>query len=1280
MILRAMSVVAVRLFPVILFAVVLGASSVALAVECNVSTFAGNGVTAYSGDGGSSASAQIANPEGLAVDSSGNVFIADTANNRVRKVDAVTGVISTVAGNGTSGYSGDGGQAVNAQIFYPYDVVVDISGNLYIADYGNKKVRKVDTSGAISTLNSGTFNGFDLALDASKDIYMTRDYNIYKLTVATNALTNFAGNGTWGYSGDAGAAVSAQLFYPDGLVFDKSGNMIFADKVNNVVRRIDGASGVITTIAGTGAQGFSGDGGAAAAATLNWPSGVAVDGQGHLYIADTVNNRIRLVNAFTGVISTIAGTGTFGNNGSSGPGSTFQIAYPKDVVLDGAGNIYIADFSNSRILKAVCVDTVPPSTIASHSSGGYSAAFDLEFSCSDDFSGCDSVLYCMGMGCSPSMIYSGPVAINSSTDVSFKSVDNQGNAEQTQTVTYVVSIAAEPPGTPPPSDPPPAPSGLACSADFLPNRLFSSYAGGYTGEGVLATDALIHGDGITMDSAGNIYFVEGDRIRKINAATNTVSTVVGSGLYWGNYDNQLAASVLLRADSVLYMDSSDNLYFKSAYKVYKVNKATGIISLVFDHGVLSYGYDGVVVDASGNLYVAEGGYHRVRRVDGATGAVTLFAGTGVGGYSGDNGPAASAQLNNPAGLAVDSLGNVYIADRWNNRVRKVDVGTGNISTVAGTGANGYSGDGGLAVNAKISGIVYVTVDKGDNLYISDMHNSVVRKVSASTKVITTVWNSPFAVSTQEKPYGVVTDPSGNLYVATVSLLEAKGMSHIYKVDVASGSVSVLAGAIGMGDGGPAKEAVLMHPAGMGTDVAGSLYISETFGNRVRKVDGVTKTISTVASVVAPGDLAVDSLSGDVYVISQGTVKKVSAADASVSTVAGTGVNGYSGDGNSAVLAQLYAPQGIGMDSSGNMYIADTYNKRVRRVNATTGVITTIAGTGAAAATGDGGLAVDAGLLSPMDVAVDVAGNVYIVDGNSLRRIDAVTGVITTAATPLSTVSTSPRSLTLDLKGNAYISYLYGFKSYVAMLPAGTSVLTPLAGVDAGGVDNLLPLFLPIGVTVDRAGNVYAADIYSYEVYKFSCTDVTAPVSYASIAGGAYSAAQEVSLFCQDDYSLCSIAYCTGENCEPTTPYDGAALQIAVDTVLRFSSVDSAGNTEAALTERYSIVINNPTPPADNPPPPADTTAPDTSLALVNASASLQCSDTGSGCAATYYCVGPESCTPELVYTGVPISVTQGMKVRIYSIDNAGNVEAVKSFLVKRGPKRSGLELKARRVR
>ena len=658
--------------------------------EWIIDTIAGGGV----GDNRPGGEARLSRPSGVAVDSSGNIYIADYSNDRIRRVDSL-GIITTIAGTGNKGYSGDSGPAVEAQLNGPSGVAVDGAGNVYIADAGNHRIRRVDAGGTISTI---------------------------------------AGNGQGGYTGDGGPAFEAQLNVPAGVAVDNAGNVYIADLINNRIRRVD-ASGTITTVAGTGDGGYSGDGAPANLAQLNNPIDLELDRAGNLYIADLMNNRIRRVDA-SGTITTVAGTGDEGYSGDGEAADRATLDYPSAVAVDYSGNIYIADYYNDRIRRVDSLGII--TTIA-----------------------------------------------------------GTGNV-------------------------------------------------GYSGDGGPAVEAQLNRpDGVAVDETGNLYITDAgnDRVRRVNPG-QTITTIAGIGETGYGGDGGLAIEAQLFHPS------------------------------------------GIAVDGTGNLYIADTDNHRVRRVDTA-GTITTIAGNGDEGYSGDGRLAVDAQLANPEGVALDGTGNLYITDRYNHRVRRVDP-SGTITTVAGNGQFGYSGDGDLAVKAQLRDPWGVTVDGVGNLYIADSGNNCIRRVDAAG-IITTV----------------------------------AGIADVY---------------YGYGgDGGLAVEAKLAGPEGVALDGAGNLYIADTRNHRVRRVDS--------AGIIT--------------------------------TVAGNGKRGHSGDGP-AVVARLEYPSGVAVDHAGNLYIADRNNHRIRRVDST-GNITTIAGTGDLGYEGDGGPALEAWLGSPMDVAVDGSGSVYIAD-------------------------------------------------------------------------------------------------------------------------------------------------------------------------------------------------------------------------------------------------------------------------------------------------------------
>ena len=507
--------------------------------------------------------------------------------------------------------------------------------------------------------------------------------------------------------------------------------------------------------------------------------------------------------------------------------------------------------------------------------------------------------------------------------------------------------------------------------------------------------------------------------------------------------------------------------------------------------------------------------------------IETFAGKGQ--FSGDGGAATAATLNAPVGVAVDGSGNLYIADASNSRIRKVDASTGDISTVAGSTASGFGGDGGTATAARLTSPDDVAVDGSGNLYIADTSNHRIRKVDTSENISTVAGTGTSGFSGDggaataaqlSRPRGVAVDGSGNLYIADAS------NHRIRKVDT-SGNISTVAGTgtSGFGgDGGAATEATLNYPRGVALDGAGNLYIADRNNHRIRKVDtsGNISTVAgtgtsgfggdggaaTAAQLSRPRGVAVDG-SGNLYIADDFNyrIRKVDTSG-NISTVAGTGTFGFGGDGGAATAATLNAPGGVAVDGSGNLYIADTFNDRIRKVDATTGNISTIAGTGKFS--GDGGAATAATFNSPGGVAVDGSGNLYIADiyNQRIRKVDASTGIISTIAGSGSTgIGSSfggdggaataarinyPYRVALDGAGNLYIAGNGDFfddQHRIRKVDASTGNISTVAGSAAsgfggdGGAATAARLNYPRGVALDGAGNLYIADKNNNRIRK-----------------------------------------------------------------------------------------------------------------------------------------------------------------------------------------------------
>ena len=671
-------------------------SLAAYAQQPVISTFAGGAAPSTPAV---ATEASIGDPARIAVDGAGNLYFGGAHS--VFKVDP-SGNLTRIAGIGQSGYAGDGGPATAAQLQFPDGIAVDGSGNVYVADTKANVVRLISSSGAIST---------------------------------------FAGQGVAGYTGDGGAAAQAQLSAPMGLALDSAGNLYIADSGNNVIRKVS-KDGVISTAAGNGSPGYSGDGSPATAAALNIPEGVAVDPSGILYIADTFNNRIRAV-ALDGKIQTTAGTGVSSFSGDNGAPSSAALFLPADVATDSAGNLYIADFGNSRIRK-VALDKIQ--TVIGGGGDGSQTIFDEAVATT--------------------------IQLNGPTGVA---VDNSGD----------IYVAEGSIGTG---------TGLAVG-DYRVWKINSagvvSTAAGngaesYSGDGGAATGAQLNNPtAMTFDAAGNLYVADkaNHRVRKISPA-GVISTAAGTGVAGYSGDGGPAIQAQLNSPQGLAADSDGNIYIADTgnNRIRKLQPDGTLLSIAGNGNGSYYGDGGPANAASLHsphaiyfvsgyyLYIADTENQRIRELL-PDGTITTVAGNGAQGPGGDGGPATAAQLNLPTGLTLDSAGNIYIADQGNNRVRVITT-DGNISTVAGGPSLGL-GDGGPATSASLASPSSVAVDRAGNVYIADTGHNRVREVSNGT--ITTLAGTgdccyggdggPATSAQLNAPAGLLLDSAGRLYVA-----------------------------------------------------------------------------------------------------------------------------------------------------------------------------------------------------------------------------------------------------------------------------------------------------------------------------------------------------------------------------------------------------------------------------------------------------------------------------------------------------------------------------------
>jgi sugar lactone lactonase YvrE len=907
-------------------------------------------------------------------------------------------------------------------------------------------VQGILTPGNIATLAGGGLNSTgalsayvaapnSLATDKVGNIYVSlQDLNqVYKIT-PSGSFVLVAGTESAYYSGDGGPGTNAALNSPGAVAVDASGNLYIADRYNSAIRKVNASTSIITTVAGNGAPGYGGDNGPAISATLNAPSGVAIDAAGDIFIADGGNNIIRLVSATTGIITTVAGnrTACSPSTASCGDGSPATSAslnisgFPdsQQIALDSLGNLYIADTNDNRI-RVVNMQTtqitvagvaIQPQNIATVAGNGVQGS--------------------SGNGPATSAELTAPfgVAVDAAGNIYFADSWSRIRVVNPQTTTSITV------------------AGVTIPAEYIAT-VAGTYLG-FGGDGGLATSAgFTRPAGVAIDASGDVLIADSgnNRVRIVTASTGIVTTLAGGG---SGGDGGLATSAVVATPN------------------------------------------GVAVDNSGNLYFVEGTGERIRRVDASSGNITTVAGNTTGGYSGDYVPATSTNLNSPYSVAVDSSGNVFIADSWNQRIRVVNMQTtqitvagvaipaGYINTVAGNGTECSSstalcGDGGLATSASLSVPNAVSVDTAEDFFIADWANNRIRRVDGTSGTITTVAGNGTACPSSTAPCG---------------------------------------------DGGPATSASLDYPTGVAVDTHGNLFIADGGDNRIRVVN-TQETPITVAGVTIP--------------------------PLCIATVAGNGTEGFSGDGGPATSASLNLEMWSGelsLDNAGNLFIPDWLNNRVRRVDAVTGIITTVAGGGPwTPSLGDGGPAVNAYIPGLEGVAVDTYGHLFISDDcdNRIREV-LLAPAVTLSTTILSfgnqvVGATSPAQVvTVTNSGGANLTI-------TSILTSGdyAQANTCPATLNPGSTCAISVSFTPtttgslsgtVTITDNAAGSPQTVDLSGTGVLA-STTGPAVSLTPASLSFPATSSSQSVTLTNSGGYPLTIYSIVTS----PTPDYQQTNL-------------------------------------------------------------------------------------------------------------------------------------------
>ena len=904
-----------------------------------------------------------------------------------------------------------------------------------------------------------------------------------------DGITTAAGNGVIGNSGDGGAATSAMVANPRGLITDAAGNLYIADSQSNRIRKVD-TNGIITTYAGTGAAGFAGDGGPASSAVLNGPYSLALDAAGNLYFTDQGNARVRSIDAVTGTIKTIAGTGLPANAGSTtgdgGPATSANIS-PYGITCDLAGNVYISTTFNIRKVTAA---TGIISTVAGNSTGVYSG--------------------------------DGGQATSAGFQVVFLAVDTHGNL-------YLYDQAR---------------IRKVVLATGIITTVVGTGVGGLTGDGGPATSAtIIPNENLAVDLSGNVYLTSYQTVRMINVGTGIIQSIAGTlGKVGFAGDGGAAPQATLDTGSDITVDRAQNIYFTdfgnglSQPRVRKVfpmsfpatnigSTSSGTLYLQtttaetlssftipvsqgnkqeYTVGVVTgCTADGATSNPAGTICTVPLTFtpaypgQRTQPVQASTsagnvnvglsalgigplaaltpGIIQTVAGGGSTPGSGFGSLATNAMISvNQSTILVDSAGNLYFQD-FSCSFAKVSGSTGIMTLVAGNGLCQTNGDGGQATAASIYSSGGFTRDSAGNLYIAD--ENTVRKVNAATGIITTVAGNGSQGNTGDGglavmaqlylPGGLAVDAAGNLFVASLRVVR--------RVDAITGIITTYAGngTFGyLGDGGPATNAEFKMPIGLALDPAGNLLILDASAAVLRKVNAATGIITTIAG--------------------------------SIPSMADTG------DGGPATNARFVYPVAVTTDSAGNIYIADPTGTLVRKIEATSGIISTVAGVvtnNGAPAYPNGVPATSVGLNTPYSVAVDGAGNLYLADSATIRKVAAAqAGLVYPTTTNVGAADTADNPLTASIlnMGNAALTFAPPATGNNPVVSAGWSLdqTATCSQVSAGSASSALAPGQSCSFAVDFTPTKAGANNGTLVVTDNSLNDLTSAQSVSLTGSGA----------------------------------------------------------------------------------------------------------------------------------------------------------------------------------
>ncbi|MEI7435741.1 MAG: MBG domain-containing protein, partial [bacterium] len=1107
-----------------------------------ITTVAGTGSYGYSGDGGPATNAKLGCPCETAVDAAGNLFVVDYGNSRIRRI-GTNGIIQTIAGTGAASYNGDGIAATNATLNFPQSVVVDTAGNVLVGDSGNNRIRRIGTNGIIRTIaGTGTsgYNGDEIAatnaqlnnpngmtFDADGNLFMADYGNNRVRRIGTNGIiSTCAGSGINGFSGDGGSATNAKMS-AFGVAVDSAGRLLIADLYHNRIRRV-ALSVSAWTLSGTPGPGYVG----ATNVTL-WAT--SSSGSTPQIFTLTIAGRARplilsgaLVVSNGVAASPVSGTdfGTVGSNtiesltlsitnsgtaamtvsGISTSGANaafFSIAnLPASLAVGASSNFDIsyrpmgegphaASFSiNNNGTNTPYIINVAGSGIRSGQIGlnrgsmSYSATYRginppvqtfvitnkgpgaFSYSNTDSAAWFTLAPVTGYLAAGTARIHTGTVSIAGSNAGTYSATNTITSElatnspvnmliqltinQATQAITFAAIADQKITNT----------VGLRATASSSNAVSFYVMLGSpgvisgtnltFTGEGTVWVVASQAGDvnytaapsvtnsiNVTRVAAtvtltnlnhtydGNVHTASVTTIptnlnvvvnyssgstAPSNAGSYAVTALINETFYTGTATGTL---VIARANQTINFPAIPNQSMSNAVGLYATATSSNAVTFTVASGMGIINGTNLTFAGAGQVKITadqagDNNWNAAPTVTNSLSVSTIPVWTSANVTNATDGARYTYTLTatDPGGMAVTF--NASNLPPW--LTLSQSGGSSIISTIAGKGTSAYSGDNGPATNAGLAQVYDVAADAAGNIYMADYNACRIRKISTNG-IITTVAGNGVAGNSGDGgqatnaavycPANVSVNTQGVIYITdAASRIRRVGTNGIITLFAGTGISSF------SGDGGAATNARMNYPCGTAVDAVGKLYIADYYNNRVRRVgtDGIIQTIAgtgtsgfsgdggpaTSATFNAPLDVKVDAV-GNVYVLDFGNnrVRKINTTSGVISTIAGTGTAGYNGDGISATNAKLNGARALALDTAGNVYVADYGNYRIRRIG-TNGLISTIAGSGANGFSGDGGAATNASMTRPIGVVVDSSGNVVISDQSNyrIRRVSA----------------------------------------------------------------------------------------------------------------------------------------------------------------------------------------------------------------------------------------------------------------------------------------------------